>query len=104
MGSSTNLPTKHARVRLAMKTKVQITSVQNYHKLDKTTIQYKIFQYIDNEGPCSIGEIAFALNLEKSTVSARVNELVHEKKTVEEAGKLADRITGIRSIHWRVAE
>jgi len=87
-----------------VKTKVQITSVQNYHKLDKTTIQYKIFQYLDNEGPSSIGEIAFHLNLEKSTVAGRINELVHERKTVEEAGKYPDRITGIRTIHWRVAE
>jgi DNA-binding MarR family transcriptional regulator len=87
-----------------MKIKAQITSVQNYHKLDKTTLQYKIFQYIDNEGPCSIGEIAFHLNLEKSSVSARLNELVHEKKTVEEAGKYPDSITGIRTIHWKVLE
>ena len=87
-----------------MKTKVQITSVYQYRKLDKTTIQYKIFQYLDNEGPSSIGEIAFHLNLEKSSVSARLNELVHEKKTVEEAGKYPDKISGIRVIHWKVAE
>ena len=87
-----------------VKTKVQITSVYQYRKLDKTTIQYKIFQYIDNEGPCSIGEVAFALNLEKSTVAGRINELVHENKTLEEAGKYPDSITGIRTIHWKVLE
>jgi DNA-binding MarR family transcriptional regulator len=87
-----------------MKTKVQITSVQQYHKLDKTTIQYKIFQYIDNEGPSSIGEIAFHLNLEKSSVAGRINELVHEKKTLKEDGKYPDKISGIRVIHWKVAE
>lgn len=46
-------------------------------------------------GDWSIGEIAKALELEKSTVSARINELLKETKEVVERPKRKDRVSGI---------
>lgn len=46
-------------------------------------------------GSWSIGEIAHALHMEKSTVSARVNELLHETHEVVGRQKRKDRISGI---------
>lgn len=46
-------------------------------------------------GDWSIGEIAKALELEKSTVSARINELLHETREVVERPKRKDRVSGI---------
>lgn len=46
-------------------------------------------------GDWSIGEIAKALELEKSTVSARINELLNETKEVVERPKRKDRVSGI---------
>jgi hypothetical protein len=46
-------------------------------------------------GDWSIGEIAKALELEKSTVSARLHELLKETKELVERPKRKDRISGI---------
>ena len=46
-------------------------------------------------GSWSIGELAHALHMEKSTVSARVNELLYETCEVVERQKRKDRISGI---------
>lgn len=46
-------------------------------------------------GDWSIGEIAKALDLEKSTVSARLHELLKETKELVERPKRKDRISGI---------
>lgn len=46
-------------------------------------------------GDWSIGEIAQALDLQKSTVSARINELLHETGDLVERPKRKDRISGI---------
>lgn len=46
-------------------------------------------------GSWSIGEIAHALHMDKSTVSARVNELLYETCEVVERPKRKDRISGI---------
>jgi len=46
-------------------------------------------------GDWSIGELAHALALEKSTVSGRVYELLHETRQLVPAPKRRDRISGI---------
>jgi DNA-binding MarR family transcriptional regulator len=46
-------------------------------------------------GDWSIGEIARALGLEKSTVSARINELVRETGELVERPKRKDRVSNI---------
>ena len=95
-----------------MKIKAQITSVEAFHRLvNKEGQKYRIFQYIEEKAPCSIGEIAKALNMEKSTVSARMNELSKGKKVngvweqvpvIEEYDKIYDAVSGIRTIHYQV--
>lgn len=46
-------------------------------------------------GSWSIGELAHALHMKKSTVSARVNELLYETCEVVVCQKRKDRISGI---------
>lgn len=97
-----------------MKTRVQITSVEAFHRLvNKEGQAYKIFLYIEENAPCSIGEIAKALSMEKSTVSARMNELANGKKAngiwektpvIEPYGKLSDAVSGLRTVHYQVIQ
>ncbi len=82
-----------------MKIAAQITSIDAYHNhctTGKSSQQReRIIQFIQSRGgDWSIGEIAKALGLEKSTVSARINELVHSDNLVEKP-KRKDRISGI---------
>ena len=46
-------------------------------------------------GDWSIGELAKAMDLQKSTVSARLNELLNDTKDLVERPKRKDRISGI---------
>lgn len=46
-------------------------------------------------GDWSIGEIAQALRMEKSTASARINELLHETHELVEKPRRKDRRSGI---------
>lgn len=78
----------------------QTTSIEAYrdHRSSgKSAAQRaRILNFIKARGgDWSIGEIAKALELEKSTVSARINELLKETKEVVERPKRKDRISGI---------
>lgn len=56
----------------------------------------RILAFIKSRGgDWSIGELAQSLELEKSTVSARLNELLHETRELVERPKRKDRISGI---------
>jgi hypothetical protein len=46
-------------------------------------------------GDWSIGELAHALGMEKSTISARVFELLHDSKELEERPRRKDKVSGI---------
>lgn len=46
-------------------------------------------------GDWSIGEIAKAMAMEKSTVSARINELLYETMAVVPKEKRRDRVSGV---------
>lgn len=46
-------------------------------------------------GDWSIGELAQALTLQKSTVSARVNELLNDTRELVEKTRRKDRLSGI---------
>lgn len=97
-----------------MKKRVQITSVEAFHKLiNKEAQAYKIFEYIEENAPVSIGETAKALGMEKSTCAARFNELANGKKkdgvwiktpVIEAYAKLTDNVSGVRTIHWQVIQ
>ena len=50
----------------------------------------------EHGGNWSIGELARAMGLEKSTISARVNELLYETHQLHEKAKRVDRVSGIK--------
>jgi DNA-binding MarR family transcriptional regulator len=56
----------------------------------------RILAFIKSRGgDWSIGELAQALTLQKSTVSARVNELLNDTKELVKKTRRKDRISGI---------
>jgi DNA-binding MarR family transcriptional regulator len=82
-----------------MLTSVLETSIDSYHAHQgsgKTKAQQQwILDVIETHGgDWSIGELAKLMGLEKSTVSARVNELVTAKE-LEERPKRKDRVSEI---------
>ncbi len=46
-------------------------------------------------GDWSIGELACALGMEKSTLSARIHELLHDTQELETRPRRKDRVSGI---------
>ena len=83
-----------------MRTAVQETSIDAFyfHRGAGKSAQQRdrVLQFISSRGgDWSIGEIANALGLEKSTVSARVNELVNETRDLVVKPRRKDRISGI---------
>lgn len=84
-----------------MRTAVTDTSIDAYHAHRARGMlseqHCKILHHIrQNGGDWSIGELAQALNMEKSTVSARLNELLNETRQVVAAPKRKDRVSGVR--------
>lgn len=82
-----------------MRTAVRQTSIDAYHdhaRAGRAAGQReKILNFIERaSGNWSIGEIASALKMEKSTVSARLNELLAAKE-LEERPKRKDRLSGV---------
>ena len=86
------------------------TSIQAYHGLkNETTQAERIYEYVVDHGACTIAMIAKGLKMEKSTVSARVNGLVHgTRKQTEPKLEFShiDKcpVTGIVAKHWRPIE
>lgn len=83
-----------------MKTAVQETSINAYHDYSgtgrKRELQLKILNFIQARGgDWSIGELAQALIEDKSTISARLNELLYDTKELEIAPKRKDRVSGV---------
>lgn len=74
-----------------------INSVREHRASGKSSeLRERILAFITKHGgDWSIGEIANALTLEKSTVSARINELLNDTKEVVECPKRKDRISDI---------
>lgn len=84
-----------------MRTAAQLTSIDAYHTHRGTgqsaQQRTRILEFIKARGgDWSIGEIAQAMSLQKSTVSARINELLNNTKELVERPKRKDRISGIR--------
>lgn len=81
------------------------TAINAYHTHElcgKAGLQRgRILNFIRAQAGClagfdwSIGELAHALSMEKSTVSARVNELLNGTHELVEKPKRKDRISGI---------
>lgn len=76
----------------------QPTACDAYHAHRGQSAQQRnrILSFIKQRGgDWSIGELAQALTLQKSTVSARVNELLNETYEAVEKPRRKDRISGI---------
>lgn len=74
------------------------TAIESYHgHHSKSAAQRtRVLAFIESRGGSwSIGELAHALDLQKSTVSARVNELLYETKELVEQPKRKDRRSGV---------
>ena len=76
------------------------TAIEAYHAHVTTGKAHqqrtRVLEFIRARGgDWSIGEIAHKLGLEKSTVSARINELLHETCDLVDKPKRKDRISGI---------
>lgn len=83
-----------------MRTSVQSTSVAAFHHHQESgkalQQQERILAFIERRGGnWSIGEIAKELGLEKSTVSARVNEMLNDTHDLVAAEKRKDRCSGV---------
>jgi Mn-dependent DtxR family transcriptional regulator len=77
------------------------TSLEAYRTLDASGLYALILGLMREGGEWCIADAASELHLERSTVSARMNELRHMGK-LEYAGKKKSRRTGIKSMHWRI--
>ena len=83
-----------------MLTNVPQTSMNAYH-MHQSTGRARgqcllILNYIRAcGGDWSIGELAQALEMEKSTVSARVHELLHDTGELAATRKRKDRVSGV---------
>ncbi len=76
----------------------QSTACDAYHAHRGQSAQQRnrILSFIKQRGgDWSIGELAEALTMQKSTVSARVNELLNETKELVEQPRRKDRLSGI---------
>lgn len=81
-----------------MLTQVAETSINAFRAHTSLSAQQhrKILDFIaERGGDWSIGEIARELELQKSTVSARINELVNQTHELVEYPKRKDRISRI---------
>jgi DNA-binding MarR family transcriptional regulator len=81
-----------------MRTSAQTTSIDAYHSHRGQSAQQRrrVLEFIKQcGGDWSIGELAHALGLEKSTVSARVNEALYETHELVEAPRRKDKRSGI---------
>jgi hypothetical protein len=76
----------------------QPTAADAYHSHRGQSAQQRrrVLEFIKQcGGDWSIGELAQALTLQKSTVSARVHELLNETKELVEQPRRKDRLSGI---------
>lgn len=83
-----------------MRASIQSTSVAAFHHHQESgkalQQQERILAFIERRGgDWSIGELAKELGLEKSTVSARVNELLTVTHELVAAEKRKDRCSGV---------
>lgn len=77
------------------------TSIEAYRRLDAGSLYDLILGLLREGGEWCISDVAEELHLERSTVSARLNELKNMGK-LEYAGKKPSKRTGIKSMHWKL--
>lgn len=84
---------------MAFKTAVTATSRRAYHSEDRSTILHSIARYIlsqkQHKKSTSIGAISRALNMDKSSVSDRLNDLKKMKSIILDAKEYILVSTGV---------
>ena len=82
-----------------MRTAVAETSIDAFHAhTGKARQRAAILEHIKaHGGDWTIGELAQALGWQKSTCSARLNEMLYETHELVEKPKRPDRVSGIRA-------
>jgi len=83
-----------------MRVAAQTTSIDAYHAHQASGMasqqRARILGFItDCGGDWSIGEVAYMLEMEKSTVSARLNEMLAKGDVVEKPRR-KDRVSGVK--------
>jgi uncharacterized protein YidB (DUF937 family) len=83
---------------------VPTTQLDAFRKLDAADQYNAILGYLRSISPTSscIADIAHALGMERSTVSARLNELKNHTNKLTFDGKRPSQRTGITAMHWKV--
>ena len=74
------------------------TAVESYygHQSKSAAQRTRVLSFIESHGGSwSIGELAHALDLQKSTISARIHELLYETHELVERPKRKDRRSGV---------
>lgn len=80
---------------------VATTSREAYRTLDASSLYALILGHMREGGEHCIADLAHDLNLERSTVSARMNELRNSGR-LEYTGKKRSRATGVMAMHFKV--
>ena len=86
-----------------MKTCVAETSIQAYHSQDFGNQAKEVLTAIKVMGDACISDIAAYLNIERSSVAGRLNEL-KKANVVVFVGKRKSERTGITCEFWRARE
>ncbi|TFH72379.1 transcriptional regulator [Gammaproteobacteria bacterium LSUCC0112] len=77
------------------------TSVEAYRHYDASSLYSLILGLMRDGGEWCISDLGEELGIERSTISARMNELRNMGK-FEYAGKKPSRRTGIKSMHFKL--
>lgn len=84
-----------------MKTNVRQTSIEAYKNLDACKSRKTIVNALKRVKSSCIADLAVKLNMDKSGVSARLNELA-AAGIIELDGRKPSRATKIKANHWRL--
>jgi Mn-dependent DtxR family transcriptional regulator len=77
------------------------TSVQAYMEFDSKSLHDLIRNLMSDGGEWCFADVARKLKLERSTVSARLNELRHAG-ALEYTGKRRSKATNVTAMHFRL--
>jgi len=80
--------------------KVADTSKMAFKELDTHTMQSQVLKAIARLGPTCIADCAAYLHWERSTVSARINELHDSGHIIQLDEKIKSKKTGIKGYHY----
>ena len=91
-----------------IETETKETQIEGYKFIRKygvETLYGKIIKLLEKTSyPMSIGEIAYELNEERSTISPRIKELREEIGAIKSAGKRKSYVSNLTNEVWQLVE